>query len=228
MAPGKPSKDKSQHVTDEKFNAASHLAGAIFSLLGTVLLIVYSSLAARPWHIVSFSIYGFSLVAMFLASTLHHGVNASRRVEDILRAIDYFAIYLLIAGTITPVSLVVLRGPLGWSVFGVAWAVGIAGIVLKAVFPGLPKWVSLTLYSTMGWLGAVVGYPIYKAVSWTGISLLLAGGIAYTLGAVIFAVEKPNPLPGRFGFHEIWHVFVILGALGHFVFMYVCVLPFPG
>ncbi len=228
MAPGNVSKDLSPNVTDERFNTASHMVGAIFSLLGTVLLIVYSSVAAKPWHIVSFSIYGFSLVAMFMASTLHHGVKSSPKVEDILRAIDYFAIYLLIAGTITPVCLVVLRGPLGWSVFGVAWAVGVAGITLKAVIPDLPKWISVTLYATMGWLGVAVGWPIFKAVSWTGVALLLAGGIAYTVGAMIFYFERPNPYPGRFGFHEIWHIFVILGALGHYLFMYTCVLPFPG
>ncbi|MBW2263127.1 MAG: hemolysin III family protein [Deltaproteobacteria bacterium] len=219
--------DLSPNVTDERFNTASHMAGAIFALLGTVLLIVYSSVAAKPWHIVSFSIYGFSLVALFLASTLHHGVKASARIKDILRAIDYFAIYLLIAGTITPVCLVVLRGPLGWSVFGVAWAVGFAGIVLKAVIRDLPKWISMTLYITMGWLGVVVGYPLFKALSWPGVGLMIAGGLFYTVGAFIFYIEKPNPLPGRFGFHEIWHIFVLLGALFHYVFMYVCVLPLP-
>jgi hemolysin III len=202
------------------------MAASIFSLLGTVLLIVYSSTAAKPWHIVSFSIYGFSLVSLFLASTLHHGVTSSPRVEGLLRAVDYFAIYVLIAGTYTPICLVVLRGPLGWSVFGVCWAVGLAGIGLKAAIPSLPKWISLTLYSTMGWLGAAIALPVYRAVSLAGIGLILAGGVFYTVGAVIFSVEKPNPVPGRFGFHEIWHIFVILGALSHYAFMYAYVLPF--
>jgi hemolysin III len=224
--PAKLSKDGSLHVTDERVNTATHLSAAILSLLGTVLLIVYASMAAKPWHIVSFSIYGLSLTGLFMASTLHHGVRASRRVEEILRSIDYFAIYVLIAGTFTPICLVVLRGPLGWSVFGVCWAVGLAGIALKAVFAGLPRWVSVTIYSTMGWLGGVLALPVYRALGWQGVALVGAGGVLYTVGALIFSAERPNPVPGKFGFHEIWHIFVVLGAAAHYAFMYLLVLPY--
>jgi hemolysin III len=224
---GKLSKDGSPHVTDEKFNTASHLSAAILSLLGTVLLVVQSSVAAKPWHIVSFSIYGLSLFLLFLASTLHHGVEGSRRLVEFFRSFDYYAIFLLIAGTFTPMCLVVARGALGWSVLGVSWAVAIAGIALRAIFPGLPKWVSLTMYATMGWLGAALAWAVFDALSWYGFIALVAGGVLYTGGAFIFISERPNPVPGKFGFHEIWHLFVILGALAHFVMMYVFVLPLP-
>jgi hemolysin III len=221
------SKDGSRHVTDERFNTASHLAAAIFALLGTVVLIVSASVAAKPWHIVSFSIYGTSLVALFLASTLHHGIVGTARVEELLRSLDYHAIFLLIAGSFTPMCLVALRGPLGWSVFGVSWAVAIAGIALKASSSRIPKWVFLTMYGTLGWLGAAVAWPLTSIIDWWGLALLALGGVLYTAGAVVFALERPNPIPGKFGFHEIWHVFVVAGAAAHYFLMLRYVLPLP-
>lgn len=219
------SKDGSPSATDEQINTSVHLAAVVFALLGMVLLIVYAGVAHKPWHIVGFSIYGFSLVALFLASVLHHGIDGSERTERILRAFDYFAIFILIAGTYTPVCLTILRGPLGWSVFGVAWLVAVVGITLRAAVPHLPKWITNTLYVTMGWLSIVLVVPLYRAMGWPGLSLLVAGGVAYTVGAVIFAVEKPNPVPGKFGFHEIWHLLVVAGALCHFFFMFRFILP---
>jgi hemolysin III len=221
------SKDGSRHVTDEKINAATHLAAAIFSLMGSVLLIVLSSVDAKVWHIVSFSVYGTTLVTLFVASALHHGVTASRRVESFLRAFDYVAIYLLIAGTMTPICLVMTRGPFGWSLFGVAWAVAAVGITLRLLFPRLPKWVSLTFYAAMGWLGLAIAWPVYHIVSFGGAGLVLLGGVLYTAGSLVFITERPNPLPGRFGFHEIWHLFVVAGAAVHFAFMWMYVLPHP-
>lgn len=220
------SKDGSLHVTDERFNTASHLAASIFSLLGMVLLVVYASMGGTVWHIVSFSVYGLSLVSLFVFSALHHGVEGSRKLEDILRSFDYYAIFVLIAGSFTPFCLVVLRGPVGWSVFGVSWVVAAVGITLKAVFPEMPKWVFLTIYATMGWLGVAVAIPLVEILPWPAVALLLGGGVAYTAGAVVFSKERPNPVPGVFGFHEIWHVMVILGALTHYLCMLLYVLPF--
>jgi hemolysin III len=221
------SKDGSSRVTDEKVNSASHLAAAIFSLMGSVLLIVLSSVEAKVWHIVSFSIFGTSLTLLFVASTLHHYVNATPRIEKVLRTIDYLAIYPLIAGSMTPMCLVVARGPFGWSLFGVSWTVAAMGMVLRALHPALPKWVSLTFYAALGCLGAVVAWPVYQATSWHGAGLVVLGGILYSSGSVIFIVERPNPLPGRFGFHEIWHLLVIAGAALIYAFMYLYVLPLP-
>lgn len=219
------SKDGSRHVTDEKINTCTHLAAAVFALLGAVMLIAKAGLQGKPLHVVSFSIYGFSLVFMFIASVLHHGVNSGRRLEGFLVVLDYSAIFLLIAGTITPVSLVVLHGVFGWSLFGVAWALAIGGIVLKAVFPAVDKWITSTLYLAMGWLGVLAAVPVYRQLGWMPLLFLALGGILYSAGAFVFSLEKPNPLPGRFGFHEIWHLFVISGAASHFVFLYFFVLP---
>jgi len=221
------SKDKSPHVTDEIFNTASHLTGAILAVLGTVLLVVEAAAAGKIWHIISFAIYGLSLLLLFIASSLHHGIDASPRTEEVLRTFDYLAIFPLIAGTYTPFCLVVLRGTLGWSVFGVVWGVAIVGIVMKAAIRSLPKWVSNTFYLTLGLMSVVMVVPLFSALNITAVALLLLGGIFYIAGNVIFTIEKPNPLPGKFGFHEIWHIFVLAGAFLHYLIMYLYILPMP-
>jgi len=182
---------------------------------------------SKPWHIVSFSIYGTSLIALFLASTLHHGINTSKRVEFILRLFDYFSINSLIAGTFTPLCLIFLRNWLGWTVLGVIWFLASIGIVIKAIIPKIPKWFTNTLYITMGWIGITIAIPLFKIINWQGIGLLLLGGIFYTAGFIIYNIEKPNPIKGKFGFHEIWHIFVLLGAASHYFMMLSIVLPLP-
>ena len=219
------SKDHSVHVTDEKFNTASHLVAAIFSAVGAAWLIVQSALVPDPWFIVGHAIYGTSLVGLFLASTLHHGVDASPRVEQLLRTLDYLGIFLLIAGTITPICIGLLRTPTAWVVLGSVWIVGLAGLTLRAVRPGLPKWVTSTLYGALGALGIVLAWPVYQATGLGGVGLVAAGGVAYFGGSAIFNLEKPNLVPGVFGFHELWHLFVIAGAGLHFAFMALYVLP---
>uniref|UniRef100_A0A6U1CTS6 Hemolysin III n=1 Tax=Rhizochromulina marina TaxID=1034831 RepID=A0A6U1CTS6_9STRA len=221
------SRDGSVHVTDEVFNSASHLMAAMFSILGTAILVSGASAQGAPWKIVSFAIYGLSLVSLFAASTLHHSIDSSPRVEETLRMVDYLAIYPLIAGTLTPLCLVFFHGTtLGWSFFGVAWALAITGMVLTAThFRKVPKWWSMTFYVTLGWLGAFLSIPLYAKVHSGGLSLLALGGVFYTVGGVVFSVETPNPVPGKFGFHEIWHIFVILGAALHWCLMFLYVLP---
>lgn len=220
------SKDGSVHVTDEVINTVTHMTGAIFSLFGMVILIVLSSSNGTPWHIVSFSIYGLSLLLLFLASSFHHGLQLSPKVNDLFRQFDYFAIFILIAGTYTPLCLVLNRSPWGWSIFGVVWALAAIGITIKAIFPNIPGWVSHTLYISMGWVGAVLIVRSIPLMGPLGFILILAGGILYTLGAGIYYFEKPNPVPGKFGFHEIWHLFVLSAAALHFLFMYFIVLPY--
>ena len=221
------SKDKSPHVTDEIFNTASHLTGAILAVLGTVLLVVEAAAAGKIWHIISFGIYGLSLILLFIASSLHHGIDASRRTDDVLRPFDYLAIYPLIAGPYTPSCLVALRGTLGWSVFGVVWGVAIVGIAMKAAIRTLPKWVSNTFYLTLGLMSVVMVVPLFSALNIAAVVLLLLGGVFYIAGNIIFTIEKPNPVPGRFGFHEIWHIFVLAGAFLHYLIMYLYILPMP-
>ena len=223
------SNDDSVHVTDEVFNTSSHLAGTIIAVLGTVLLILKAATGDyddKPWRIVSFSIYGVTLILMFLCSTLHHGINAKRSTEELFRLFDYFAIFPLIAGTFTPICLVTLRSEpqWGWGTFGTIWGLAAVGIMIKAIFPKIPKWVTNTIYLSMGWIGIVLAIPFYLTVRETvgilPIVLLTLGGVFYTVGSAIFYGEWPNPVKGKFGFHEIWHIFVILGAASHYLIMY--------
>ncbi len=220
------SKDGSIHVTDEIINTVTHMVGAIFSLLGMVLLIVLSSSKGDPWKIAAFSIYGFSLLLLFLASTFHHGLDLSPRLNQFFRLFDYLAIYILIAGSYTPICLIINRNIWGWSTFGVVWTIAAVGITVKSIFPEIPRWVSHTLYLSMSWVGIVLMVRSISVFGLGGFTLLLGGGVFYTAGAAIYYFEKPNPIPGKFGFHEIWHLFVLSGALLHFLFMYFIVLPY--
>ncbi len=213
------SKDGSPRVTDERVNAITHLGAAVFALLGSAVLITESAARGLPWHVVGFSVYGASLVGLFVASTLHHGVNAGPRMERWLRTLDYLAIFLLIAGTFTPVCLTIARGPFGWSLLGVVWGVALGGMALRMIRPDLPGWVTSTLYVCLGWLGTMLAPSVLAATGWPGLALLAAGGLLYTGGVAIFALERPNPWPGRFGFHEIWHLLVIAAAACHYGLM---------
>lgn len=225
----KISKDGSIHVTDEKFNTISHMLGLMISLLGVVILITTASVQKSPWKIVSFSLYGASLLGMFLFSTLHHGINSTHKIEEIFRLFDYVAIFPLIAGTYTPLCLVTMRSNdswklYAWCIFGVVWFLTILGICLKSTMSWLPKWVTTTIYVGMGWIGALLLISVYQIYGWIASFLILLGGIFYTGGSLIFFLEKPNPIEGKFGFHEIWHIFVILGALSHYLVMLIYVL----
>jgi hemolysin III len=207
----------------EPISCYSHLAGVLLSIVGLVALVVQA--AGRPWHVVGFSIYGASLVLLYSASSLYHWSAISPRVVDVLRRLDHMAIFVLIAGTYTPVCLVTLRGGWGWSMFGVVWGLAAAGVALKLFFAHLPRWPTAALYVGMGWLAIVAIVPLVRSVPAGGLLWLLAGGILYTMGAVIYATRRPDPLPKVFGFHEIFHFFVLAGSTSHFVFMLRYVLP---
>jgi hemolysin III len=221
------SKDGSQHVTDEQFNTASHLLAAVFALLGSVYLIVISALEGKPWHLAGFIVYGLGLTGLFLSSSLHHGINSSPRMNRVLKNLDYCFIFLLIAGCFTPMVLVLFRTPLGWSIFGMCWGVAVIGMILRLAFVNLPKWVTMMLYLGLGWMAVFLGPDMILTLPFPAIVLMTLGGLFYTFGAIIFIFERPNPIPGRFGFHEIWHIFVIFGAAAHYGFMVSYVLPAP-
>jgi hemolysin III len=219
------SRDGSRHVTNEVINTVSHLAAACFALLGSVLLIAQASVHSKPWSIAAFSIYGASLVALFTFSTLHHGLNGSKRVNSLLRTLDYAAIFALIGGTVTPISLILYRNIYGWSIFGVVWAIAALGITLRAVHHALPKHITNTLFIVLGWLPAVLVLVGGTSLPFGALALLGVGGVLYSGGFVLFVAERPNPKPGVFGFHEIWHILVALAATSHYLFMYWYVLP---
>jgi hemolysin III len=218
------SRDGSVHVTDERFNTASHLAGACFALVGAGLVITQASVGGDTLKIIGISIYGLSLVTLFVASALHHGINGSARVNEVLRTLDYDSVFFLIAGSVTPMVLVLFCNTYGLVLLGGFWTIAVLGIVLRSVWRQVPKYITNTLYIALGWmtvllLGAAVNIPIGAMV------LMAAGGVVYSVGFVIFVIERPNPWPGVFGFHELWHLLVIVAATLHYLLIYFYILP---
>lgn len=206
----------------EPFNALSHLLGLLLAAAGTVALLL---LAKEPAQLVAFSIYGATLILLYGASTVYHAVVLPAERLRPLRTLDHIAIYLLIAGTYTPVALVTLDGPPGWALLGAIWAIAAAGVPFKIRYLDAPVWFSTATYLGMGYLALLAVGPIFRTVGAPGLTWLVAGGVAYTVGAVIFSSERPNPFPRRFGSHGLWHVFVLLGSACHFAFMVFHVLP---
>lgn len=202
----------------------THLLGAILAIPCTVMLIIEASIHATPWHIVSFSIFGASLILLYTASSIYHLLPISEKATVVLRRIDHMMIFVLIAGTYTPICLVPLRGVWGYSLLIAVWVIATAGILLKAFWINAPRWLSTGIYVLMGWIVVFAFYPLCKSISTSAIILLTAGGVAYTLGAVIYAVKWPRFNLKGFGFHEIFHLFVMGGSALHVVFMFFLIL----
>lgn len=209
----------------ELVSALSHLVGAVLSIIGLVVLVYGAIVYASVWHVVSFSIYGASLILLYTASTIYHAIPASERWNRVLRKIDHSMIYILIAGSYTPICLVVLKGPWGWSLFGSVWGLTIVGILLKVAWLDAPRWLSTLTYTVMGWLVAIASVPLVRTLSWSGMFWLLGGGVLYTVGAVIYGTKWPRITSKVFGFHEIFHIFILAGSLMHFWVMFKFVLP---
>jgi len=210
----------------EPFNGATHIIGALLSIIALILLVYRASIEATVWHVVSFSIYGASLIALYTASALYHSLNLSKVATDILKQLDHAMIYFLIAGTYTPICLTVLRGGWGWSLFGINWGLAITGIVLKFVFRHPPRSIVnlfFVFYIIMGWLILIAVFPLIRVLPGGGIFWLVLGGVFYTLGAVIRNIKRLNIFPG-FGAHEIWHLFVMAGSFCHFWLMFKYIL----
>jgi hemolysin III len=200
----------------EPFNGASHLLGLLLAGAGTIALL---RMAQGAWELAAFSIYGATLILLYGSSTLYHSLPLPDRPLRALRKLDHIAIYFLIAGTYTPVGLITLEGPLGWTLLGAVWLIALAGIPFKLFFLDAPVWLSTCTYLFMGYLALVALVPLAEAVSLPGLFWLVAGGVAYTVGAVIYTCRRPDPFPGWFGHHEIWHVLVLVGSGCHFAFI---------
>ncbi len=198
----------------------THMAGAIASVVGLVFLILKAVETGQPSAIVGFSIFGASLILLYTASTVYHMLNISDNVNRILRKVDHMMIFVLIAGTYTPICLIALKGRWGWTILTVIWIVGIAGMILKGVWMDAPRWVSTAIYIIMGWIIVIAIYPLSKVMPIQGLMLLAAGGIFYTVGAVIYGFKWPKFNFKYFGFHDIFHIFVLAGSLSHFFMMY--------
>lgn len=203
---------------EELANSITHGVGILFGISALCIMTTFASLYGNAWHIVGCSVFGATLVLLYTFSTLYHSVSLPR-VKTVFRVLDHVAIFLLIAGTYTPFTLVSLRGAWGWSIFGVVWGAALVGILLKVV--SLNRWeaFSLCLYGGMGWTVVVAAKPLMAAVAPGGLWLLLAGGLAYTFGIVFYVW---NSLPFN---HAIWHLFVLAGSVLHFFAVLFYVIP---
>jgi hemolysin III len=208
----------------EPVNGLTHLFAAIVALIGLVILIVLGW--GEPGRVLSLAIYGVSLVLLFSASASYHLINASPQATQRLRKFDHSAIYLLIAGTYTPICFIMFDGFWKWGLLGIVWGLAIAGIGVKLFFINAPRWLTAGVYVLMGWLGIFAIQEMLASLPVGALVWLLAGGIVFTLGAVVYVTKFLDFIPGKFGFHEVWHIFVILGALAHFVMIAIYVAPF--
>ena len=190
-----------------------HLYAAIAAIAGAVLLLL---LANSPRAYVGAAIFGASLILLYTTSAAYHRITWSPRLRGIVRRLDHSMIFALIAGTYTPISLLVLNTAWWISVLSVVWGIAAAGILLKVVLPSAPKWLSVTLYAIVGWLALVTLPQLLAWFTIGSLALLLLGGVLYTLGGVVYATGKPNPYPRWFGYHEVFHVLVIAGSVLHY------------
>lgn len=212
--------DGLKHYTpqEEKANIISHAIGLAFSLVALVLLLTRASWYGNVWHVVSVSVFGASLIALYAASVFYHSAKDSKlRIR--LRILDHATIYILIAGTYTPFTLVVLHGPIGWTIFAASWAMALTGIILKLYFTGRYDVISTLMYVFMGWIIIFAITPLIDSLSTEGLFWLVAGGVAYTTGALLYSIKK---IPFN---HAVFHGFVVLGSFCHFISVFFYVLP---
>jgi hemolysin III len=203
----------------EPVSGLTHLAGALLSAAGLVLLVDMAAAQATTWHVVSFSVYGSSMILLYTTSALYHLLPLSAKGTRMFRTLDHIMIYMLIAGTYTPICLVPLRGAWGWSIFGVVWGLALGGIFFKLFWLEAPRWISTGLYLLMGWTCLAAVYPMVMSIPGGGLFWLVLGGLFYTVGGVIYGLKRPDPFPGVFGFHEIFHLLVLAGSFCHFWMM---------
>lgn len=202
---------------EERINILSHAFGVVFGVVALVLLVIRAAQNGNAWHIVSFSIFGASLIILFSASTIYHSTqNPARR--SYLRVVDHASIYILIAGSYTPFTLVTLHGWVGWLIFGLTWGMAVIGITLKLFFTGRYSVLSTSMYVFMGWMIIFAIKPLMNNLPAVGLDWLVAGGVAYTLGAILYSIKK---IPFN---HAIFHVLVLVGSFCQFMTVYCYVL----
>ena len=201
----------------------SHAFGAVLSIAGLVILIVFAAICGTAWHVVSYTIFGVGLILLYTFSSLYHLLNLKEKAMNVFRKFDHIMIYILIAATYTPVCLTVLRGPWGWSIFGVVWFLAVLGIILTSVWIKAPRWLTTSIYIGMGWIVIVAIYPMIKIFSsLNALNLLwwlVAGGIFYTIGGIIYGLKWSHLKNKYFGFHEIFHIFILLGSICQYIFI---------
>lgn len=203
---------------EEKTNIISHAIGLVLSIVASVLMLIRAGLYGNSWHVVSVGIFGLSLISLYAASTFYHSAK-DPALRSRLRIIDHATIYVLIAGTYTPYTLITLYGPTGWTIFAASWSMAFIGITLKVYFTGKYNVISTLMYIFMGWIIVFAITPLINNLSAGGLFWLFAGGVAYTTGAILYGIKKI-----KFN-HAIFHMFVLLGSFCHIVSVYYYVLP---
>ena len=196
----------------ERFNSISHIIGAMAALAGLVIIVVEAASNGDPWKIVSMSIYGATLFLLYTLSSLYHSLRG--RAKIIFRRLDHYAIYFLIAGTYTPITLVTLHGALGWTLFGIIWGLAVIGIIIDSLPRQKHRIPQVIIYLTMGWLALFALKSLIEVLPTAGFVLLLVGGLFYTTGIIFFAFDTRVK-----HFHGIWHLFVLAGSLCHYLTM---------
>ena len=209
---------KQYSPTEEKINIISHAIGFILSIVAFVFLVTHAALHGDVWHIISFSIFGASLIILYAASTFYHSAKKPE-LRKRMKIIDHASIYVLVAGTYTPFTLVTLNGTLGWVIFGSSWGLALTGIILKLFFTGRYNLISTSMYVFMGWIIVFAIKPLINILPSEGFLWLLAGGISYTIGAILYSIKKI-----KFN-HAIFHMFVLTGSFCHFISVFFYVLP---
>jgi len=209
----------------DPISGLTHLVGVLLVLIGAICLLVPAIQARNTGQIVAFAVYGTSLLALYSASSAYHLLRLSENRTRTLRRLDHTMVYILIAGSYTPLCLIVLRGAWGWSLLGVVWGLALAGFILTLFYLNKSRWLTVGIYIMMGWLVLVAFVPLLQRMPTIGIFWMVLGGVIYSGGAIIYALKRPNFIPGVFGFHELWHLFVMAGSAAHFMLIY-CVIRF--
>ncbi len=204
----------------DPFSAGSHLLGALLSVGALAALLTRQAGPRTTLHYFTFSLYGLSMILLYTFSALYHWVPYSGKKLELFRKMDHIMIFIYNAATYTVVCLITLRGAWGWALFATAWAAAIGGFFLKIFYLNAPRGLYTGIYLLMGWVVVVALWPLSKAMPTGGLIWLAIGGFFYTVGAVIYALKKPDPWPGVFGFHEIFHIFIMMGSFSHFWMIY--------
>lgn len=212
--------EKIKKYIREPVNSLTHGLGAVAAIIGLILLLYEAFSRGSVSHIIAFSMFGLSMVLLYTSSTLFHALPVKEKTLKIFQKLDHIMIYVLIAGTFTPICLLVLEGGLKWGFFITIWTLAIVGIIKKILWMEAPRWLSTLFYLGMGWLTVFTFPALMEKLPLAFLIWIAIGGLAYTIGAIIYGMQKPNPVPDWFGHHEIWHLFVLAGTASHFWAIY--------
>ena len=201
----------------EPINTVTHIIGAGFGLLALIVMVINAILKQNLTYLAGGIIFGLSMILLYSASSIYHGIKGSDKTILRLRKMDHAMIFVLIAGTYTPICLTVLKGTMGLTLLTLVWGLAIIGTISKVLFINMPRWLSAGMYLFLGWLSLIFIVPMFKALSAAGFTWLVLGGLLYTVGSIFYASKSQHLKIGKFGFHEIFHLFILAGSLAHFI-----------